>query len=186
MPGIQSRQKEGNEVTMFEIFQQHFVGVNQYFVQLQLHGGKAAHIGSSERHDQCGAEAMTFGIGNGNHKRAIGHGDEIEVVAAGFVGRVNGRANVKARYRGWGGVQALLHSTSQVQLEFLLLLLPRLGDVLRYRDKVNQTSGLVAHRRDGLLGPIEFTSLFAIDDHSLKWETLSKPRPHLPVKLRIV
>jgi len=59
------------------------------------------------------------------HKRAIGHGDEISQVSrAGFVGRVNGRANVKARYRGWGGVQALLHSTSQVQLEFLLLLLP--------------------------------------------------------------
>ena len=39
---------------------------------------------------------MPFGVGHSNHKRAVRHGDEIEIVAAGFVGRVRGASDVEA------------------------------------------------------------------------------------------
>src|SRR6202034_3566158 len=89
-----------------------------------------SYIGPSKCHDQCGAEAMPFGIGEGDHKRTVGHRNEIEVVTASFVGGTCGCTDVKTRYQWWGCIEALLHIARQLQLELLILLLPQFGDVL--------------------------------------------------------
>src|ERR1039458_4920147 len=44
----------------------------------------------------------------------------------------------------------------------------------------------IPHRRDGLLRPVEFAGLLAVDDHPLERESLSELRPHLAVEFRIV
>src|SRR5208282_4717641 len=47
-------------------------------------------------------------------------------------------------------------------------------------------TGFIAHRCNGLLCPIKFAGLLAIDDHPFEGEPLSEPGPHLTVEFRIV
>ena len=61
---IQSSQKEGHEMAVFEVFQKHLVDSSENVIEIQLHSSEAAHVGPGERHDQGGAEAMPFGIGH--------------------------------------------------------------------------------------------------------------------------
>ena len=91
-----------------------------------MHGGEATHVGSRERHNQGGAEAVPFGVGHSNQKRVVRQGDEIEIVAAGFIGRIRGPSDIEAGYERRGSVEALLHIACQLQLKFLLLLFPEL------------------------------------------------------------
>jgi hypothetical protein len=55
---IQASQKEGHEMAVFKVFQQHLVNPGQNVIELQLHGSESAHVGPGECHDQCRAEAM--------------------------------------------------------------------------------------------------------------------------------
>jgi hypothetical protein len=65
-----------------------------------------------------------------DQKRTIRHEDEIKIVSSGFVGGMRRTANVEARYHGCGGTEALLNMARELQLELLLLLFSKLGDVL--------------------------------------------------------
>ncbi len=109
-------------MAVLEVFQKHLVDSSQNVVEFQLHGCEAAHVGPGKCHDQCGAEAMAFGVGYGNHQRTIGHGDEIEIIASGFVGVIRGPANIEAWHGRRGCIEALLHGARQLQLKLLLLL----------------------------------------------------------------
>src|SRR5580692_8807171 len=99
---------------MFEVPQQHLVNPHQYFIQLQLHGSKAAHVRSSKCHDQSGAKAMSFSIGHDDHERAIRHGDEVEVITPSCVRWMRGRPNVKAWHYWWNSIKMLLHIVRQL------------------------------------------------------------------------
>jgi hypothetical protein len=68
-------------MAVFKVFQQHLVNPGQNIIELQLHGSEAAHLSPGECHEQCGAEAMPFGIGYGDQKRTIRHEDEIEIIS---------------------------------------------------------------------------------------------------------
>src|SRR5271165_1395196 len=183
---IQSSQEESNEVSVFEVGQQHLIDSSQNVIEFQLHGGEAADVGPGEGHDQGGAVAMTLGVRHGNDQRAVGHRNEVEVVSSGFVRGMCGCANVETCYCRRGCVETLLHIARQLQLELLLLFLSEVGNILRHRDVVGEVAGFISHGCDGLLCPVEFSGLLAIDDHPFEGESLGELRPHLAVELRVV
>ena len=85
-----------------------------------------------------------------------------------------------------GCVKALLHIACQLQLKLLLLLFPEFSNVLRDGDEVGQLPGFIPHGRDGLLRPVEFAGLLAVDDHAFEGGSLSELGPHLPIEFRIM
>src|SRR5271156_2055282 len=186
MVGTQTSQKQSDEMAVFEIFQQHLVDSSQNVIERQLHSGEAAHVSPSERHDQRGAEAMPLGVGYGDEQRAIVHENEIEIVAAGFVGRMRGSADVEVPYERRGRIESLLNVARELKLKLLLLFFPELSNVLRDRNEVSQPPGFVAHRSDGLLRPVKFAGLLTIDDHAFEGGSVSELSPHLPVEFRVV
>jgi hypothetical protein len=93
---IQASQKEGHEMAVFKVFQQHLVNPSQNVIELQLHGSEAAHVSPGECHEQCRAEAMPFGIGYGDQKRTIRMKMKSKIVSSGFVGGMRRTANVES------------------------------------------------------------------------------------------
>jgi hypothetical protein len=51
---------------------------------------------------------------------------------------------------------------------------------------MGQMPRLIPHRGNGLLCPVEFTRLLAVDDHSFEGQSLNEMRPHLSIELRVV
>jgi hypothetical protein len=181
-----SEPERGSRNGVFKVFQQHLVNPGQNVIELQLHGSEAAHLSPGECHEQCRAEAMPFGIAYGDQKQTIRHEDEVEIISSGFVGGMRRTANVEARYHGCGGIEALLNIPRELQLELLLLLFSKLGDVMWGGNEVSEMAGFVTHGRDGLLRPEEFPGLLAINYHFLEGETVSELSPQLPVEFRVM
>src|ERR1700734_126017 len=186
MAGTQTSQKQSDEMAVFEILQQHLVDSIQDVIERQLHGSEAAHVSPSESHDQRGAESVTLGVGHGDEEGAIVHENEIEIVATGFVGRMRRSSDVEAWYDRRSRIESLLNVARELKLKLLLLFFSEFCDVLRDRNEVSQPPGFVAHRSDGLLRPVKFASLFAVDDHAFEGGSMSEMSPHLPVELRVV
>src|SRR5580704_6036366 len=47
-------------------------------------------------------------------------------------------------------------------------------------------AGFISHGCDGLLRPVQFAGLLAVDDHSLEGESVSELTPHLAIEFGIV
>ena len=160
---IKPSQRHGNKMAMFKIFGQHAVHLGEDLVQFQVHGGKGAEIGAGKRHHQGGAKAVSLDVAQGDSQVAVGHGDEIKVVASGLVGGIGSPADVKARHGRRGSIELLLYFARQAQLKLLLFVFAKFGNILLHGDEVGQVAPLLTNRCDGLLRRVELARFLAVD-----------------------
>src|SRR5690242_5539815 len=97
---------------------------------------------------------MAFDVAHGDSQTVMRQGNEVEIIAAGFIGRIGRPRNIETGDSGRWPIKLLLYLPRQTQLNFALLDIQSLADVLYYSDEVRNVAGLVHDGGDGFLNGI--------------------------------
>ncbi len=111
---------------------------------------------------------MALDIAHGYAQAAVRQGNEIEIVAAGLIGRISCCGKVEAGNNWRRPIKLLLDLSRQTQLDFALLDFQVLADILCHGDKVRNVTGFIHHGGNRFLRGIDFPVFSSIVNSSLK------------------
>ena len=118
---IQAGKDKSHKTAVVQVFDEHAVDLRENLFEFQPHGGEGTQIGARKGHHQRRSKTVSLHIAHSNSQTASRRGNEVEIIAAGFYGRIGGCGHIEAGHGWWRRVEALLHFACQAKLHILFL-----------------------------------------------------------------